>query len=123
MRKESLKIKAIESTEADEPTGEADRECLPSAIYFKLMMGIDSNLRHHAFDVKVGEDNFNSFAHLAVEKVMALGVSWVEAGKVGTPESAVRRCGTVEAERTGHRRNLVAGRDAEIYFQQQDGKS
>lgn len=77
---------------------------------------MDSNLRHHAFDVKVGEDNFNPLANLAVEKVMALGVSWVETGKVGTPESAVCRCGTVEAERTGHRRNLVARRDPEIYF-------
>lgn len=61
------------------------------------------DLRDHAFDVKVGEDDLDSFANLSVEEVVTLGVTWIKAWEVWTPESAVGRCRAVKPEGARHR--------------------
>lgn len=106
-----VESKLLNHWSRDYTTGEVNRSCcgIGSTVEKK-----GADLRDHAFDVKVGEDDLDSFANLSVEEVVTLGVTRVEAWVVGTPESAVGRHRAVEPEGARHGRDLLAGCDPEI---------
>ena len=74
------------------------------------------HLRNHAFDVKVSEEDLDSFTDLTVKEVVALGVAWIKAREVWRPESSIGRCRAIVTKTARHRRNLLACRYAEIYL-------